>query len=65
LPRRGLPPPTPDLLLPTRGTLRMPSTWPPSGRRQRRRIAAFAAVEQLLGVLAAERARPWWRRLVG
>jgi len=30
-----------------------------------RAIAAFAAVEQLLDVLAAERARPWWRRLVG
>lgn len=27
-------------------------------------IAAFSAVEQLLDVLAAERARPWWRRLV-
>jgi hypothetical protein len=28
-------------------------------------IAAFSAVEQLLDVLAAERAKPWWRRLVG
>jgi hypothetical protein len=28
-------------------------------------IAAFAAVEQLLDVLAAERAKPWWRRLAG
>jgi hypothetical protein len=28
-------------------------------------IAAFAAVEQLLDALAAERARPWWRRLTG
>jgi hypothetical protein len=28
-------------------------------------IAAFSAVEQLLDALAAERARPWWRRLAG
>jgi hypothetical protein len=28
-------------------------------------IATFSAVEQLLDVLAAERAKPWWRRLVG
>ena len=28
-------------------------------------IAAFSAVEQLLDVLAAERARPWWRRMGG
>jgi hypothetical protein len=28
-------------------------------------IAAFSAEEQLLDVLAAERARPWWRRLAG
>jgi hypothetical protein len=28
-------------------------------------IAAFSAVEALLDTLAAERARPWWRRLTG
>ncbi len=28
-------------------------------------IAAFAALAERLDALAAERARPWWRRLVG
>ena len=33
--------------------------------RTEKAIAAFSAVEALLDTLAAERARPWWRRLVG
>jgi hypothetical protein len=28
-------------------------------------IAAFASLAERLDALAAERARPWWRRLVG
>ncbi len=28
-------------------------------------IAAFAALAERLDALAAERARPWWRRLAG
>jgi len=28
-------------------------------------IAAFAALAERLDALAAERVRPWWRRLVG
>ena len=37
----------------------------PARREKMMRGAIFSAVEQLLDVLAAERARPWWRRLVG
>ena len=30
-----------------------------------RTIAAFSALAERLDALAAERAKPWWRRLVG
>ncbi len=33
--------------------------------RTEKAIAAFAALAERLDALAAERARPWWRRLVG
>lgn len=32
--------------------------------RAERAVAAFAALAERLDVLAAERAKPWWRRLV-
>ena len=33
--------------------------------RTEKAIAAFAALAERLDVLAAERSRPWWRRLAG
>ena len=38
-----------------------------AGQRARteKAIAAFASLADLLDALAAERAKPWWRRLAG
>ena len=33
--------------------------------RTEKAIAAFASLADLLDALAAERAKPWWRRLAG
>jgi hypothetical protein len=35
------------------------------GEKSQKAIAAFAALADRLDQLAAERARPWWRRLTG
>ena len=42
-----------------------PSNVRPNGRRRRRKSQRMFSLAEPLEALVAERARPWWRRLVG